>query len=233
LSPKVFRPADTYRKALDPKDQRQLPFGTTVTYTLSAAAQVEFFLERKLAGREAYRPLPGTFGDPGQAGRNTFEFSGRNGPGPLRPGEYILVGETSAAVRRAKFEIGPRSHPRGGSGHVLSLEIPTPKFFAYDRGGPTSHIVMTSSPPVNTGVSYELSAPAVVNFRVETVLDGRTVPARGGFQRGGRVGPHSFAITGRLGGRTLPLGHYRLVASANGSTARAPFEIVGVCCSIP
>lgn len=87
------------------------------------------------------------------------------------------------------------------------------------------------SSPVGTRVSYELSEKAVVRFRVERALRGRRVGGRcvrptranhskprctryrtlrGAFSHRGKAGPNNFKFRGRLNGRKLKPGRYRL-----------------------
>jgi len=84
---------------------------------------------------------------------------------------------------------------------------------------------------LGTRVSYALSEPASVSFRVERALSGRRVGARcvrttrtnrrarrctrysvlrGGFAHSGKAGQNAFRFSGRLGGRKLAPGRYRL-----------------------
>jgi hypothetical protein len=106
---------------------------------------------------------------------------------------------------------------------------------------------------VGTTVQYRLSEPATVAFTVERAARGRRVRGRcrrptrrnrqakrctrfrklrGSFNHAGRLGPNSFKFTGRLRGRKLSPGRYRLVARAtdaagNQSKAkRVKFRIV-------
>jgi hypothetical protein len=98
--------------------------GTTVTYALTAAATVEFSVERKLPGRKAgkkcvkqtkanrgkkkcplYRSVKGSFTHSGVVGQNLFVFSGRVGGKALKPGRYRLTGKTGASSRAAAFRI--------------------------------------------------------------------------------------------------------------------------------
>jgi hypothetical protein len=85
--------------------------GTTVSYRLSEPARVRFTVRRRAAGRRVGRrcvkPTPGNLGrarctryvrmrggftHAGQAGENSFRFSGRLRGNELRPGTYRLVG---------------------------------------------------------------------------------------------------------------------------------------------
>jgi DNA-binding beta-propeller fold protein YncE len=106
---------------------------------------------------------------------------------------------------------------------------------------------------VGTKVSYSLSEPAAVSFKVERALPGRRagkrcvkprrsnrrakrctryVTQRGGFAHQGAAGKNSFTFRGRLRGRKLAPGKYRLRAVAADSAAnkslaeRSSFRIV-------
>ena len=85
---------------------------------------------------------------------------------------------------------------------------------------------------VGTKVSYTLSEPATSRFRVERRKGGRHVTLRGRFKHAGNRGRNRFRFTGRLRGRKLRPGPYRLVmvavdAAANKSpTQRLRFRIV-------
>lgn len=71
---------------------------------------------------------------------------------------------------------------------------------------------------VGTRVSYRLSEAAAVSFRI--------VGLRGGFVRQGKVGPNSFRFRGRLRGRKLKSGRYRLRVVATdpaGNSSRAEY----------
>ena len=81
-------------------------------------------------------------------------------------------------------------------------------------------------------VSYRLSEPSVITFRVERIAPGRRpVKLRGSFSNAGRRGANRLSFAGRLRGRRLKPGTYRLVARAEdmagnvGRTVRAPFEV--------
>jgi hypothetical protein len=63
-------------------------------------------------------------------------------------------------------------------------------------------------------ISCRLSEGARVAFRVEQRKAGRFRRLRGGFSRSGRPGTNSFAWNGRVNGRRLRAGRYRLVAVA-------------------
>jgi hypothetical protein len=102
---------------------KKAPIGTTVRYTLSAAATVTFTAERRVTGRRVgkkcvkrtkasqqnkkcplFKKLKGSFTHSGAAGANGFRFSGRLKGKALRPGPYRLVG-LAGATRTAPFKI--------------------------------------------------------------------------------------------------------------------------------
>lgn len=103
-------------------------------------------------------------------------------------------------------------------------------------------------------VSFRLSEDATVRFTVERAVSGRRVggrcvtstPARrhakrctryivvrGSFGRAGHAGSNAFRFSGRIGGRTLRAGHYRLRARATdpagnpSALKRSGFSILG------
>jgi pimeloyl-ACP methyl ester carboxylesterase len=120
------------------------------------------------------------------------------------------------------------------------------------RASPSGVIVRAASTRTATRVSYTLNVPASVRLTVERSGHGRTAGGRcvkrSAGNRGGRActrfvavrgsllrtrpaGADDFTFDGRLAGRALPAGRYRLVAtpSADGRTgrpARARFRIV-------
>jgi hypothetical protein len=106
------------------KKKRKAPLGATVTYSLSAAATVEFHVEHGGTGRRVgkdcvkqnasnkrhrkcviYKPLKTSFSVPGAAGADSFRFSGKIDGKALKPGPYRLVGHAGDAIRRAPFTI--------------------------------------------------------------------------------------------------------------------------------
>lgn len=122
LNPRKFR-AGNVAGAVASKKKRA-PLGATVSYSLSAAATVEFHVEHGGTGRRVggkcvkqtrankskkrcviYKPLKGRFSVKGAAGANSFKFSGKVGGRALKPGPYRLVGSAGSAIRRASFTI--------------------------------------------------------------------------------------------------------------------------------
>jgi hypothetical protein len=125
LAPAPFRAVSAGEAIFSAKKKAKAPTGTTVSYSLSAKAQTEFFVERKIVGRKVkgkckarvtkanrkkkrcvlYRLNKSGFAHSGGAGQNSFKFSGRLGGAGLKPGSYRLVGTTGAVSRSASFKI--------------------------------------------------------------------------------------------------------------------------------
>ena len=139
--------------------------------------------------------------------------------------------------------------PAPPSARLLSLKVAPRKFRSISVGESTGGGVLKSKPPVRTGVSYSLSAAATISFSVERKLKGRRagkrcvkqtaanrgkkrcarfVRVKGGFTFEGAAGEGRFTFTGKIGGKPLKKGGYRLVGSAGGTTERSPFAIAGV-----
>ena len=139
------------------------------------------------------------------------------------------------------------ARPAAGSPPVLGSLSLSPGSFRAARSGP--------SVAARTGsrVAYTLSRSARVAFRVERAISGRRsggrcVPARrtarkvracvrhvpmgGSFSHDGQAGPNRFTFRGRLRGRRLRPGRYRLRAVARDASGREsdvrrrPFRIV-------
>jgi hypothetical protein len=133
--------------------------------------------------------------------------------------------------------------PRAGPVVVSGLKVVPSSFQAAKHGGP---IV----PGGYAAVSYRLSSPAKVTFSVERPVVGRRrgrscvrptpklrkskkkckryVAVPGSFQRpAGAAGPDRFHFSGRLGGRALKPGAYRLVAVADAGGPRSQPAMAG------
>jgi hypothetical protein len=89
-----------------------------------------------------------------------------------------------------------------------------------------------SAVAVGTQVRYKLSEAAITHFRVQRLKSRRYVSLRGGFTHAGKAGANRFKFTGRLRGRKLKPGSYRLVevavdaAGNKSATKRVRFRIV-------
>jgi hypothetical protein len=130
---------------------------------------------------------------------------------------------------------------------IESLSV-NPKVFRAVKGG---EAVMSRAKkpkaPLGATVRYALSSAGTVDFGVERALKGRRVGRKcakqtrsnsdhkkctrfirrkGGFTDNGAAGQNRFKFSGRLGGKALKPGSYRLVASVGDSVKRARFKIV-------
>lgn len=115
----------------------------------------------------------------------------------------------------------------------------SPSTFRAARSGPS---VRAAAVPTAARVSYAVNAPATVRFAAQRCVTPTTsnrqsrrctrfVSVRGSFSRSRPAGGDRFTFTGRLGGRVLQPGHYRLVATPSGDgrtgkRTRALFRIV-------
>jgi hypothetical protein len=140
------------------------------------------------------------------------------------PGTY-QVGVTAADAvgnqTRGTGQIQIAPAPLAVTGHdvaahaaVTRLRISPARFRAARRGGSA----LAARAPSRAGVSYTLDAKATVTFSVQRVSakrKGRTrvVNVRGSFARRSAAGINRFAFTGRVGGRRLAPGTYRLLAT--------------------
>jgi len=137
-------------------------------------------------------------------------------------------------------------------GQLRSLKVAPRRFRSISVGGPTGGGIIRQGrarPPIRTRVSYGLSAAATVSFEVSRAVAGRRVgakckrrsaanrgkrpctkllPVKGGFTVDGNGGENGFTLSGRLAGRTLRRGSYRLIGTAGGITKRSPFKVAGV-----
>jgi hypothetical protein len=131
----------------------------------------------------------------------------------------VLVADTQVG-RILRYGEGGRV--QGGSGPALiSLRL-SPRAFRAARRGPSI------SPRLGTTVAYVLASPARVRFAVQRLVRGRYRRVPGAFTHRGSSGTNSFRFSGRIRGRRLRPGRYRLVARIPGATAlrRTGFRIV-------
>jgi hypothetical protein len=130
---------------------------------------------------------------------------------------------------------------------VSSVSIKPRKFRAGRSGGPVATGILKSKPPTGAEVTYTLTGPATVEFSVSRKVRGHKfgntckrrsrgagdhrrcafyTPVKGAFTQSGVEGSNHFVFSGRIDGRTLRPGNYRLSALA-GHLVSAPFTIVG------
>jgi hypothetical protein len=124
LAPRKFKVHPGSEAVLSFKDKVVRPAGAAVTYALSAAAAVQFSVERKLVGRKSgkkcvketkankgkkkcplFKPVKGEFSHSGATGQNVFRFSGRVGGKALKPGAYRLTGRAGSSSKTANFKV--------------------------------------------------------------------------------------------------------------------------------
>ena len=75
-------------------------------------------------------------------------------------------------------------------------------------------------------VTYQLTAAAPVSFKVERRTGRLWVRVRGSFKQAGKAGANSLRFSGRVGGKRLRKGRYRLVATPQGGRpARVAFRV--------
>jgi hypothetical protein len=107
----------------------------------------------------------------------------------------------------------PATPPPPATVTLTGLKI-TPRAFRAARRGPAVSIRGRGT------VRFTLSAAAPVTFSVQR---GRRV--RGRFGVAGRAGANVVRLTGRVGGRRLAVGRYRLVASAGQAVSSIAFRV--------
>lgn len=137
--------------------------------------------------------------------------------------------------------------PGGGGGEdepsVEDVDLSADTFRAAGSGPSATE----SRAPIGTTVSYTLSEAGAVKFTVQKPAKGRKVgkkckkPSRklrkkkrctryknlkGSFTLTGKAGVNRFRFTGRLRGKKLKPGRYRLKATAAGGSSTATFKIV-------
>jgi hypothetical protein len=150
-----------------------------------------------------------------------------------------------AAPDIGAFEFLPP--PVAAAGGVRSLSIKPKRFRARRAGGPVAAGILKSKPPVGTEVTYTMSGDRTVEFSVARRVQGRKVsklckrkshvnaahkkcafyvPVKGLFTQPGTVGSNHFVFSGRIGGKKLKPGGYKLSALAGHLISEA-FTIVG------
>ena len=140
---------------------------------------------------------------------------------------------------------GEATPGEGGTKGGGSTDTVAPRFLSLTLS-PTAFAAFPSGPSVRgarargTRVSYRLSEAATATFRIQRALPGRSVRGRcvrptranrgkprctryrslrGSISHTGTAGPNRFRFSGRLAGRTLRPGNYRLVAVADDAAA--------------
>jgi hypothetical protein len=133
-----------------------------------------------------------------------------------------LTGMLTNIVSRLDTATTDTTAPR-----VTAATLSRRRFRAASRGRSAASAVAAG-----TKVRYTLSEPATSGFRVQRRKGRRYVTLQGRFKHAGNMGTNHFKFTGRLRGRKLRPGRYRLVmvavdAAANKSPRkRLRFQIV-------
>ena len=185
------------------------------------------------------------------AGQNTTAINAQ-----MQPAASDSTASSTTATATGTSTGMPSVQPEGtstpASAAVASAITMRPTTFAAENGGPSA----TSAARKGTTVSFNLNRAATVVFTVQrsvparkvkhgrrTTCDRRTranrkrrkctlyIAVRGAFTRNGVAGVNRFHFTGRLNGRKLGPGRYRLVATprvghSNGRAAATAFRIV-------
>jgi hypothetical protein len=173
------------------------------------------------------------------AGSPTIDAGANDQLGPVDlAGSPRIIG---GAVDIGAFEFVPPV------GQLDSLAVKPRKFRAGNVAGAVASGGKKKAAPLGARVSFALSAPGTVEFHVEHAGIGRRVgkkcvkktaankshktcviykPLKGRFSVPGAAGANSFKFSGRLGGKALKPGPYRIVGSAGDAIRRAAFTIV-------
>jgi hypothetical protein len=165
-------------------------------------------------------------------------------------GPLDLAGNTrilGAAPDIGAFEFVPPPVLPLAAGQIQSLSLAPHKFSAANVGGAIVSAKKKAKAPIATIVTYSLSAAATVTFGVERRLPGRKVgkrcvkptkanrtkkkcsrfkPVKGSFTHSGQSGQNRFKFSGRLNGKALKPGRYRLVGKTGSVSKTASFKIV-------
>jgi hypothetical protein len=175
------------------------------------------------------------------AGSPTIDagLAGELGPLDLGGNPRVL----GAAPDIGAFEFVPPPAP----GQIQSLAIKPGAFRAGNLAGAAASRKKKPRPPLGAVVTYSLSAAGSVELGVERQIAGRRSgktcvkltaankahkkcsffkSLKGSFSVSGVTGPNSFRFSGKLGGKPLKPGSYRLTAAAGGAVKKAVFKIV-------
>jgi hypothetical protein len=152
-----------------------------------------------------------------------------------------------AAPDIGAYEFVPPAVPAPASGEIQSLAIAPKAFKPVNAGGAIFSATKRKKAPFGTTVTHSLSAAGTVEFSVERRLPGRKVgkrcvkqtranktkkrcsrfkPVKGSFNHSGQVGANSFKFSGRLNGKGLKPGRYRLIGKTGSVSKTASFTIV-------
>jgi hypothetical protein len=152
-----------------------------------------------------------------------------------------------AAPDIGAYEFVPPPVVPPAPGQIQSLSLAPRGFKAVNAGGAIFSAKKKKKAPIGTTVTYSLSAAGTVEFSVERRLPGRKVGKRcvkptranktkkkcsrfkrlkGGFTHSGQAGQNRFKFSGRIAGKGLKPGRYRLVGKTASVSKTASFKIV-------
>ena len=142
------------------------------------------------------------------------------------------------------FEFVPPPPPPG---QIQSLAVAPKAFRTVNAGEAILSARKKTKAPIGTTVTYTLSGKATAEFFVERRVAGRRVKGKctkvtkanrkrkkcviyrlikTGFAHSGQAGPTQFKFSGRVGGKPLKPGGYRLVGITSAATQVANFKIL-------
>jgi hypothetical protein len=224
--------------ASDLRAEAGLPGAGNIVVSHSNFGHVERVGEATISDAGDYREA---------AGSPTIDagIADRSGPLDLAGNPRVL----GSAPDIGAFEFVPAGGGGEGTrGGVRSLSIKPRRFGAWPRGGPVAPAILKSKPPKGAEVTYAMTGPATVTFSVSRKVRGRLagkrcvrktganaahrkcsfyVPVKGSFTQQGADGSNHFVFSGRIAGKALRPGAYKLTAFA-GHLVSAPFEIGGL-----
>jgi len=124
--------------------------------------------------------------------------------------------------------VTPTPAPDTTEPKIAVLRLSVEKFRAANSGASIS----AAKPPIGTRVSFSLSEPGSVRFTVQRQRGPKWAPLKGSFTLVGKKGVNRFVFRGRIGGKKLKPGPYRLSAKAKdlannaSATKRTGFTVV-------